>query len=448
MNETTKKYLGWLIVVIAILVAGYLGVQYPIPAPPTSPLAPPDVESRALATGGIKCHSVGPTGDCIEIWNGGDVKVYSNQGTTSKFSVDGATGDTTIAGNLAVSGVPTFSGGALTLTKTFLGTFPMTVADTRPFQVTSSPTTTTYLNKTLAYFRADLDANRNDSVAGEDGFTVGMFRGYVGAATMQGFIGEGLRAGFNLDAGATVNDPAGAGYIAGARITTYVPATANAKTNKGLIVAPRDDTAVAAIAGSQYIGEQIYLQQATAKSESWGLDIYTEPACATMTAGINIRNGSTEKYGYGVDMNDMSEPVNADIRLSNGNVIVASDGGVVYNRTVKLTVSQINTVYTIVNVPATRSFRLIDAKATGYGGTCTIATSVYLKSGSNTLVTWTVANLVQSTLLELTTTGAAVAADGASFNVQTAGADVTIEPNSASLAGCTGVQVNLTYALD
>jgi len=34
MNERTKKYLGWLIVVIAILVAGYLGVSYPIPAPP------------------------------------------------------------------------------------------------------------------------------------------------------------------------------------------------------------------------------------------------------------------------------------------------------------------------------------------------------------------------------------------------------------------------------
>jgi len=123
MNETTKKYLAWLIVVVAILVAGYLGVVYPIPAPPTSPV----VEPQALTSGGIKCHSVGPTGNCVEIWNGGDVRIYSNQGTTSKFAVDGATGDTTIAGSLAVSG-STVDGGVIGNNTAITGTLTVTGA--------------------------------------------------------------------------------------------------------------------------------------------------------------------------------------------------------------------------------------------------------------------------------------------------------------------------------
>jgi len=120
MNETNKKYIAWIIVVIAVLVAGFLGVTYPIPTPPVS-------TSQALATGGIKCHSVGPTGNCVEVWNGGDIRIYSNQGTTSKFSVDGATGDTTVAGNLAISG-STVNGGIIENNTAITGTLTVTGA--------------------------------------------------------------------------------------------------------------------------------------------------------------------------------------------------------------------------------------------------------------------------------------------------------------------------------
>lgn len=34
MNDQTKRLLGWGLVVIAIIVAGFLGVSYPIPEPP------------------------------------------------------------------------------------------------------------------------------------------------------------------------------------------------------------------------------------------------------------------------------------------------------------------------------------------------------------------------------------------------------------------------------
>ena len=34
MDNKTKRYAGWSIVVIAIMIAGYLGIQYPVPPPP------------------------------------------------------------------------------------------------------------------------------------------------------------------------------------------------------------------------------------------------------------------------------------------------------------------------------------------------------------------------------------------------------------------------------
>ena len=55
MNDHTKKYLGWLLVVVAILVAGYLGVNYPVPAPPLVVTPPPVVfEPQAVQNYAVK----------------------------------------------------------------------------------------------------------------------------------------------------------------------------------------------------------------------------------------------------------------------------------------------------------------------------------------------------------------------------------------------------------
>jgi hypothetical protein len=43
-------------------------------------------------------------GNCVESWNGSDIVVYSDQGSTEKFSVDGATGNVVLAGGLTVTG--------------------------------------------------------------------------------------------------------------------------------------------------------------------------------------------------------------------------------------------------------------------------------------------------------------------------------------------------------
>jgi len=308
MTDKQKQWIAYAIVVVAILVAGFLGVTYPVPAPPV-----------AVSSQGFNY----PPG-AIYFAAGGKSQVFQS-GSSATYN-SGAQLTASSGSTVTLAGTTTMAAPTLTGDVAFTGTFkntaiPMTGSATRPLDFRSAPTTTSYLNTELAYFRADLDKNLNEAVSGEDGFTVGAFRGYVGATNLQGAIIEGLRSGVNLDAGALVNDPLGAGYIAGARITTYVPATANAKTNKGLIVAPRDDTAEAAISGSQYIGEQIYLKQGVAKDESWGLDIYSESGSANLNAAISLRNGGSEKYGYGVDMNDMSVPGGADIRLSQGETI-------------------------------------------------------------------------------------------------------------------------------
>ncbi|MDA8217612.1 MAG: hypothetical protein M0Z94_08360 [Dehalococcoidales bacterium] len=170
--------------------------------------------------------------------------------------------------------------------------------------IKQTPTHASLLNKNLLYVRADLDTAWAETLGGNDGFTVGKFRAYIGAALGQSIV-EGIRGAVNLDAGKIV-DQANVGYIAGGRFTTYVPDTANVKTNYGVIIAPRDDTTEAAMAGSIYTGAQIYLQQAIAKTYSRGLDIFAEGASADILHAIAIRvaTGGTAKYSYGLDFND------------------------------------------------------------------------------------------------------------------------------------------------
>lgn len=132
-----------------------------------------------------------------------------------------------------------------------------------------------------------------------------------------------------------------------------------------------------------------------------------------------------------------------------GYVVVpgGAEGYPAYDLQVDVTRAEINAGHTIVTVPAAKAFRLVHATATAYGGTCDTSTSVYLKAGATTKVTWTVANLVQSTLLDMTTTGTTLVADGASFTAGTAGDDVTVISDAATTGTCTGVRVVLSYVL-
>jgi len=130
MSDNTKKLVAWLVVAVAIIVAGFLGVTYPIPAPPV--ITPQGIVER----GSLQCDA--GAGNCVTSKYGRDIVVYSDNSTTSKFSVDGATGDTTIAGNLAVSG-STVNGGIIGNNTAITGTLVVTgVATFKGFNVNSS----------------------------------------------------------------------------------------------------------------------------------------------------------------------------------------------------------------------------------------------------------------------------------------------------------------------
>jgi hypothetical protein len=424
MNETTKKYLAWLIVAIAILVAGYLGVQYPIPAPPS--VAPPSVVSQALATGGIKCHTPNAAGDCVEVWNGGDLSIYSDRGATEVWSLDGKTGQ------LVVS--PVADADAANYDNLLLIEHDLVGLGTkdRVYGIDIEMTRPAGYNTT--------NGDHDDA-----GIKIRMNNKATGNAT-----GTVLRG---IDVNVKNDNPSGA-------ITTLSGATFTAQTDTGSPPAGNVSTAYAVqgqITANAPVTDSLivadfrnFRQTATEPALEYGVQIRNGNTVGTgIDAGLLFKSeaATVGAFGYVIDMNGVGVTA-ADIRLSNGKVIAATDGGVVYNTLHNVTAAEINTGHTIVTVPATRQFRLVNVAATAYGATCTTSTSVYLKGGANVLATYTVANLVQSTLLDLTTTGVAVAADGASFSAQTAGDDVTIISDAATTAGCTGVRFVLSYALD
>lgn len=101
LTDAQKKWLQWLGIVLVIGVLGFFGISYPqIPVPPV-----PSGEIGAQAvTGAIRCGANGSYGQCFRAENGGDIAVFSDSGATSKFSVDGATGNVVAAGTLTLGG--------------------------------------------------------------------------------------------------------------------------------------------------------------------------------------------------------------------------------------------------------------------------------------------------------------------------------------------------------
>lgn len=67
---------------------------------------------RALVNrGALLCAT--EAGNCVESWNGSDIIVYSDVGSTQTFLLDGATGNATVGGALAVVGATTFADGTV-----------------------------------------------------------------------------------------------------------------------------------------------------------------------------------------------------------------------------------------------------------------------------------------------------------------------------------------------
>jgi hypothetical protein len=126
----------------------------------------------------------------------------------------------------------------------------------------------------------------------------------------------------------------------------------------------------------------------------------------------------------------------------------SAEGTVVYNTFHTITIAEINAGHTVVTVPASRQFRLVDVKAVAYGGACGAVTTVDLLAGATKLATYAQANLTQSNTMSIGSTGVTVLADGASFAAQTADQDITVGKTGADVTTCTGVKLVLSYALE
>jgi hypothetical protein len=438
MTDKQKQWLVWGILVVMIAVAGFLGIEFPVPVPappvavaPQAFTYPPGAiyfaeggKSQVFQSGSSATYNSGAQ---LTASSGSTVTLNGATAMASdKFTVNGTTGQVVMT---PISDTDTANYDSLFLIEHDMvggGTkdriYGLDVEMTRP-------------------------AGYATTVGDQDnaGIKVRMVNKAVGNAT-----GNTLRG---IDVNVKNDNP-------DSTITNLSGATFTAQTDTGSPPAGNVSTAYAVqgqITGNGPITDSLivadfrnFRQTATVPAIEYGVQIRNGNTTGTgIDRGLSFKSeaATVGNFDYIIHMDDAAATV-ADIKLSNSNVIAATEGKVVYNATHSVTAAEINSGHTLVTVPAGLKFALVDAKATAYGATCTTSTSVYLKAGSVTLVTYTVANLVQNTLLELTTTGVAVVADGASFTTQTAGDDVTAISDAATTAGCTGVKVVLSYTLE
>ena len=131
MSNETKRLIGWVIVVIAIVVAGFLGVVYPIPAPPVAPAPAPAVESQAALPRLIAYNSTGitvTTNFAAFQWYRGttpftaaDVYYNIDQGTTNTITLKlQVSPDNSAWIDYVAKAAPGITDGAATITSTII----------------------------------------------------------------------------------------------------------------------------------------------------------------------------------------------------------------------------------------------------------------------------------------------------------------------------------------
>ena len=132
----------------------------------------------------------------------------------------------------------------------------------------------------------------------------------------------------------------------------------------------------------------------------------------------------------------------------NGAIAGAAADPVVMNHRHAVTTAEVNGGHTLVAVPAGYKFRLVDCKVVATGGAITGLTTLDLLCGSSKLVTFAQTNLTQSVVLDTSSTGATVLADGVGFDAQADGADITVGKTGGSMATATGVTILIDYVLE
>jgi len=121
---------------------------------------------------------------------------------------------------------------------------------------------------------------------------------------------------------------------------------------------------------------------------------------------------------------------------------------VVFSQRHRVTTAEVNAGHTLLSVPATHKFRLVDFTMIAIGGNAATATSVDLKCGTAILAAVAVGTLTRSAVVKPNSANVTVLADGASFIANTAGDDVTVIKAGSNLATATHVDVILSYVLE
>lgn len=137
----------------------------------------------ATERGSLLCAT--EDGNCVESWNGSDIVVYSDTGSTEKFSVDGATGNVVLAGGLTVTGgitgtnVLTTGDQTIAGVKTFTTPAAFTGGVTGPLVMTGP---TAVATATPAAYINNLGAANDSLVVANEGTVVAAI-GNAGALT-------------------------------------------------------------------------------------------------------------------------------------------------------------------------------------------------------------------------------------------------------------------------
>lgn len=112
MNDKIKKRLAAVTLVLVVIALAFYGCDKPKES---------EFEVRSVERGGLLCSS--ESGNCVESWNGADVVVYSDEGSTQTILLDGATGNFDIEGDLDVNGTANIDAididGAFSISNTF-----------------------------------------------------------------------------------------------------------------------------------------------------------------------------------------------------------------------------------------------------------------------------------------------------------------------------------------
>ena len=163
MNEQVKKWLAYAIVIIAVVVAGYLGVSYPLPAPPTG------IGAQSIAGEGIT------TLDSLTLTN--DLVVTDDASVTGDLTAGTgtfATGATVTSGGLLITaGGLTVSSGDADLAGLFQPSFANeTITDGEVL----TPTVTVYALDTAGAVTMTLAASADEGqlliLIGDDANTI------------------------------------------------------------------------------------------------------------------------------------------------------------------------------------------------------------------------------------------------------------------------------------